>query len=392
MASRRPTIGILTGADSQKRGRTHSSIAFFMARALQRNCGEVVHLGPVLSPVELAGKVANRFARRVLHRPCDFNDTWLQAWDWARIFAKRLSGLDILLNVQMGPQFALLETDIPIIYASDATFELVRDYYPFYSHLPRWNVRQGEAIEGCALERAALFTVPSRWAAASARDHYGVPPDKIRIISRGGNLDEVPPEHKATAPRLQRATCRLLFVAVEWERKGGDIAYDTLCALRERGVDASLIVVGCEPPASVNRSSVRVIRYLDKEVPSHRAALSQLFLSSHFLLLPTRAECTPRVFSEASAHGTPSIAADTGGVSGAIFNGENGFLLPPTADGCAYAALVAELLEQPERYEALVASSRRAYDQRLNWDAWARAVGESISELLAARGLSATAA
>ena len=110
---------------------------------------------------------------------------------------------------------------------------------------------------------------------------------------------------------------------------------------------------------------------LDKRDPAQVAELSRVFRGAHFLFLPTRSECYGIVFCEASAHGRPSIATDTGGVSSAVADGENGLLLPPAAGPDDYADLIGALHGDRGRYEALVASSRRAYDTRLNWDAWA---------------------
>lgn len=378
---RRPRIGILTFLDSRRPGPNWSTTAYFMAQALERHCGEVVHLGPVNSPVQLLGKVANGVARHLIRRPCDFNSSWIQARDWARLFHPRLDGLDVLLAPSAVPVVALLETSIPIVHASDATFDLVRDYYPFYSGLPAWNVRVAQEMERRVLERAALVVYPSEWAAASARDHYNTSPEKIHVVPYGACFDRVPSHTVATAPR-PTDICRLLFVATEWDRKGGGIAHEAMRELRRSGINAELVVVGCEPPRGVDRGHLRVFRHLDKENHAEQEQLSRLYLAAHFLLLPTRAECTARVLSEASAHGTPSIATDTGGVAGAISSGQNGYLLPMTADAGAYAALIAAVFRDPTRHRALVTSSRRLYETRLNWDFWGRRMAEHLGSLV----------
>jgi glycosyltransferase involved in cell wall biosynthesis len=235
-------------------------------------------------------------------------------------------------------------------------------------------------MERRVLERAALVVYPSEWAAASARDDYNISAEKIHVIPYGACFDRVPSHTVATAPRATDI-CRLLFVATEWDRKGGGIAHEALRELRRSGINAELVVVGCEPPKGVDRDHLRVFRHLDKENGAEQERLSQFYLASHFLLLPTRAECTARVLSEASAHGTPSIATDTGGVSGAITSGQNGYLLPITADASAYAALIAALFKDQARHRALVTSSRRLYETRLNWDFWGHRMAEHLRSL-----------
>ncbi len=355
-----------------------------MAKTMQKHCGNVVHLDPLRSPVRVAGKAANRLAREVLGRPYDFSNTIVQARDWSRVLTPRLKGIDVILAASAAPQIALLDTDIPIVYTSDATFALVADYYPFYTGLPAWNSRTAQDLEARVLHGSALLVYPSEWAAQSARTDYGVTAGKVQVFPYGANFDEVPSRALATASRMGHV-CRLLFVGVDWERKGGDIAYETVQALRTGGVDAELTIVGCVPPKGVDPSFVRVVGTLSKDIRSEREQLSRLYLESDFLVLPTRAECFGMVFCEASAHGTPSITADTGGVAGAVTDGENGILLPAAADGRAYAAVIAELVGDRSRYDALVRSTRDAYEARLNWDSWGRRLAPLISAVIAGR-------
>ena len=70
-----------------------------------------------------------------------------------------------------------LETDLPIVYASDATMKLLVETYG-YEMTPE--VRQvNERVERSAIERAKLLLYSSHWAAESAMADYGAKPDKI---------------------------------------------------------------------------------------------------------------------------------------------------------------------------------------------------------------------
>jgi glycosyltransferase involved in cell wall biosynthesis len=57
-----------------------------------------------------------------------------------------------------------------------------------------------------------------------------------------------------------------------------------------------------------------------------------------------------------------------------VTDGENGYLLPPDATGRQYANKILKIVQDGSNYERLVLSSRMAYEERLNWDAWGRAV------------------
>ena len=127
---------------------------------------------------------------------------------------------------------------------------------------------------------------------------------------------------------------------------------------------------------------MKVIPYLSKKDEKQRKELDKLFETSDFLLLPTRGDTYGMVFCEASAFGLPAIATNTGGVSGAVKEGENGFLLPLEARGGEYAELIARIYRDGRRYADLVRSSRAAFDNRLNWDAWGISVTKLITELV----------
>ena len=88
------------------------------------------------------------------------------------------------------------------------------------------------------------------------------------------------------------------------------------------------------------------------------------------------------VFCEASAYGLPSITTDTGGVCGAVKNGENGFMLPFNARGQEYAEVIAKVYSDDQLYSELVQSSRAAFENRLNWDAWGISVKRLLNECI----------
>ena len=174
----------------------------------------------------------------------------------------------------------------------------------------------------------------------------------------------------------------MLLLGVDWERKGGPIAYVDGERVRARGLDATLTVCGCTPPEAFRAPWLRVVPRLDKNDPAQQRELSRLLLEANFLLLPARQECYGIVFCEASAHGTPSLAADTGGIGGAVAGGRSGVLLPSEAGAEQYAATIASLFADRERYRALVESSRAHYEDCVNWDRWGQRVGGIIDAVL----------
>jgi len=176
--------------------------------------------------------------------------------------------------------------------------------------------------------------------------------------------------------------CRLLFMGVGWERKGGAIAFETLLKLEEMGIEAELIICGTTPPSKFAHERMVVIPFLDKNDERQSKEIENLYAKSDFLLVPTRCDAYGHVFCEASAFGLPSITTNTGGVPEVVRNGENGYVLPYSARGSEYARIIAEIYQDDQRYIALVESSRNAFESRMNWDVWGSAVKQVLQNII----------
>lgn len=375
---KRLKIAVLTTLDPTDR-RTWSGTNYYISQALQRQCGDVDYIGPIQSRERVLGKIIHKLSSFFLKKNFAYNASFLIAKKHSQVAARRLAGqaFDVIVAPSGAPEIAFLKTDIPIVLIEDATFVVLHNYYPQYSNLLKISIRQAHAIAQRAINNARIVLYSSEWAARSAIDYYHADSEKVHVIPFGANMETVPAKELVLA-RKKSADCRLLFMGVSWERKGGAIAFETLVELEKLGVKAELIVCGCTPPAGFSHERMKVIPFLDKNDERQREELNKLFVMADFLLLPTRNDCTPIVFCEANAFGLPVITTDTGGVSGVVQDGENGFMLSHDARGAEYAALIARVYNDDEHYARLVQSSRAAFDNRLNWDAW----GTSVKKLL----------
>ena len=294
---------------------------------------------------------------------------------YAKYFSKQLTNdlkkrpVDVLF-VSASPQLiAYIETDIPVVYMTDATFQQIQGYYSYFSNLADYNRRQGVDLDKRAFQKASHCMLASDWNKNSAVIDYGIDASKISVVPCGANLDIIPAIHQINLTAT--GNCNLLFLGVEWDRKGGDIALETFRHLKQNGINPRLHIIGCVPPHDLSgEQGITVIPFLDKNKEEDFKQLHAIFLQTDFLLLPTRAECAGVVFSEASAYGIPSITTDTGGVTTYIKNGINGYALPHSAKGDEYAARIQSILDDPARLEDLKKSSRTFYEASLAWDIW----------------------
>jgi glycosyltransferase involved in cell wall biosynthesis len=377
--------------------RSLSGSQYFMVKALEKHVGEVVRLCPdedlLTKATEYLAKALNRVSYLVVRRHISTDHHRILSKRLARTLGLRLagSGCDVLFAPLASVEIAYLITNIPIVYFTDMNWADIVDYYPNCSALFEFARLEGDRIETAAIGKASALIYPSTWAAGTAIDHYKADPEKVHYIPSGANFEEadIPPREAALRHSLDGGIT-LLWVGVDWQRKGGVIAYDCLLGLLSKGVNARLVVCGCVPPGRYRHPKLEVIPFLSKRDPVQRRRLSQLYLEANFLLFPTAAEAYGIVLCEASAHGLPSLVRDTGGVGGAIKNGENGYLLPSDANGQQYAEKILTIVQDRSVYDGLVHSSRKAYEEKLNWDAWGRAVKPIFKAAVEGRAVEAT--
>lgn len=293
--------------------------------------------------------------------------------------ALQKGGYDLIFAASASAEIAFLKTSTPIIYLTDATFKSLAKYYPEFLNLAQSNSSDWDRIETLALQNAKHIIVSSQWAKSCAIQDYGIKENKISVISFGANIDKIPTTKELAHKRI--SGCNLLFLGVNWERKGGQIAYETMVELNKRGIAARLVVVGCVPPSGVNNKNITVIPFLDKNKKQDRDKLHLTLTSADFLILPTRAECSAIVFCEAAAFGIPTITTDTGGISTYVEQGVNGYRLPLEAVASKYAELIQRVYLDEEEYRRLRAGARRKYENDLNWDVWAEKVTKTIEEI-----------
>lgn len=382
--NKRIKIALLTAYTLENRKKSSwGGTVDFMAQSLQKHCGDVYHIGQVYSKKKLLGKVFNKTSQLFLKKNFAYNHSFSVAKEYANVVAQRLVGrsFDVIVAPSCGTEIAFLETDVPIVLIEDATFALLHNYYPQYSNLLKRSVYETNTLEGLAIKKADVLLYTSQWAAQSAIEDYGADEHKVHVIPFGANFKKSPSKEIVQA-RKRSDCCRLLFIGVDWQRKGGEIAFETLLKLEEMGIQAELLVLGCIPPKTFVHERMKIIPFLDKNDERQRAELNSLFEMASFMILPTRSDCVPMVLAEAGAFGLPVITTNTGGIPGIIKEGENGFMLPVRARGLEYARVIAEVYRDEQRYTELMKSSRAAFDDRLNWDAWGIVVTKIIYEML----------
>lgn len=270
-----------------------------------------------------------------------------------------------------------LKTDRPIVYLSDATFGIMAGYY--YKNLSPCSVRQGNKVEQVAVDKAAEVIVSSDWAAESVVKDYHKDPSKVHVLEFGANVDE-----KDIAPKVFEYDGHLdiLFLGVDWDRKGGGIAVDAARWLNGNDVPTTLHIVGIKNLAPEVQALPFVDNHgnLNKNIPEENQKLVEVMRKCHCLLLPTLAECASIAFCESCANGLPIFSHRTGGVSDYVHDGENGYLLPSPSSGEDFGRKIKSSLESGEMAR-MSETAKHLYRSKFNWKVWAEKMMVIMSAL-----------
>ena len=267
-----------------------------------------------------------------------------------------------------GAQIGLfLDTPVPFIYLADATVYQMVDYYWF--NIDEAALRMAKSLERKAAQKSRLNIRGSQWAVDSTINDCLVDKNKCFVLEFGANIDS---KDISPNPFYEGGRLVVLFSGVDWERKGGTIAVQTVGLLREKGLDVRLLVVGPRelPQQYKNVEYIEYFGFLDKNTPEDYKKYIKLCKRSHLFLLPTKAECAGVVFSESSAFGMPCYTFATGGTINYVRSDYNGFAFPIGTSPKVFAEKIYSDIKKG-KMKYYHDNALALYKNRLSWEAWA---------------------
>lgn len=304
---------------------------------------------------------------------------------YARQISEQLNPATDILFSHSSTLMSYLKTNKHKVIYTDATFASMINYYDYFSNLSQQYIKEGNQMEQLSLDSSSLAIYSSQWAADSAIKDYNADSDKVKIVPFGANISTQKislEEIKDILKKRNTDVCKILFLGVDWFRKGGDIAIDAVRYLNEElRQPAELHIVGIDdlpvenlPPYIINHGRI------SKATPEGMKKVEDLILQSHFLFIPSRADCTPIVFSEAMSYAVPSVSAATGGIP-SIVNDTNGIILSPQVEPKEYAQQIYKTFEDKSYYNELALSAYHDFESRLNWDTAMKTIVDYMKEL-----------
>ena len=157
----------------------------------------------------------------------------------------------------------------------------------------------------------------------------------------------------------------ILFVGIDWDRKGGPLLLAAFELLLRRLPDATLRIIGCSP--AVNHPSVRVDGFLDRRDPAQYEHLVRSYLRASCFCLPSLFEPFGQVYVEAASVGLPLVAIDMDSRREAVVDGVTGRLASiPTPEALADALY--DVLRDEVRGREMGNAARTRASMRFRWD------------------------
>jgi glycosyltransferase involved in cell wall biosynthesis len=239
--------------------------------------------------------------------------------------------------------------------------------------------------EAMAARKCNAIIFSSQWAVDQGRRLYGESDCRFYVAPLGAtwvpNLTtEQLTEH---IQKRDRDKLSLLFVGKDWERKGGPLAVEIARGLNGAGIPTCLNIVGCNPSVrNEDRKFVSVHGFLSRDDSEHSRKLHGLFLDSHFLVVPTNAECFGIVFAEAAAHALPAVSKGVDAVPSIVSDDETGIVIDRNLGAEAYVRRIMDTFRDEARYSAMALAARERYRQNFTWDACAGRIIRALEEQL----------
>ena len=365
--------------------RSWSGIPYSLRRALEGKVERVTTFRPPPPPRAQIGLV-KRILLGAERYPLWMTEATLKAN--ARAVRQEIARVkpDAVLSISSQCVAYLDDPGIPVFLFSDAPYKAFSDAYARWDPPPA-GMERFAAQEAEAARRMDGLCFGSEWACREAQRLYGLESDTtLHVTPLGANWapaagrGEIFTQIDERVGRLAEEI-ELLFVGRDWERKGGALAVEVAAQLRAAGRRVRLHVVGCRPELGAATEFVTVHGPLYQSDPEQSAQLAELFLRSHFLVVPTLAECFGIAFAEAQAFGLPPVSRAVDAVPSIIRDGETGMVFGMNAGADIYSARILEFVQRPEQYRAMARRAREWFEERLTWERTAEGIVAAIRPL-----------
>jgi glycosyltransferase involved in cell wall biosynthesis len=313
-------------------------------------------------------------------------------WDYSRVvnhatsISKKTQAnldehhVDVIFCICVSSMLYDLDTDIPIVYASDTTADLINKTYPRFMNRSRAYKRACEYIERVALKKCAMFVSCANRTAISAKEFYELDEEKVRVVEFGAHI--LPNGTRIHPEAPSKEHMELVLVAADPIRKRLNLCIEVVDELNRRGWLTKLNYIGPKVSEASKNPRVEWHGRLRLDDPKDRKKHCEILQQSHWMVLPSLAEAFGIAPCEAAHFGRPSVVTDVGGLSTVIKDGVTGTVLPLDAPASRYVDAIETYSNDEDDYLEMSNAALVRAKQCLNWESWASRMNEIFVEVI----------
>jgi len=284
-----------------------------------------------------------------------------------RLLAQRLSKSEYLFTFQMQSLFDCGLPKVPHFVYTDHTYLAnlnYRDFNPNKLVSRRWI-----ELERQIYDNATISFVRSSNIQQSLIEQYHYPDERVICVYAGSNVN-------VDDRRIQQKSYlgkNILYVGIDWNRKGGPELVAAFQKILAQHPDASLTIVGANPKVEIPNCTVL------GRIPPEEVA--QYYEKATIFCLPTHLEPFGIAFLEAMQARLPVIGTRIGAIPDFVHDGWNGFLIEPGDEQGLTEALI-KLLDNPDQCREFGERGFALAQERYSWEAVGRRLHQHISNKL----------
>jgi glycosyltransferase involved in cell wall biosynthesis len=270
----------------------------------------------------------------------------------------------------------------PYFVYLDADFITYLDVFSDSSKFSNASVKRISNQEKLWLENAKAIFFGSNWIMNETIKNLKISPNgsKYYVLNTGGHI----PIPSSDNYHYTDNELNILFIALNFEKKGGYDALDIFRNLKKTFAGAKFNIIGEKPPIVVLRTEgVEYLGKLSKDNPNELKIMEEAFQRSAFLIHPTKMDTMGAIIPEANYFGTPVIASNKFGIPDLIKDSVTGILIKREDSLSTISEKIQDLFKNRVEYLEMRAQCRKFSVENFSW----QAIGKKMSELIVEKSI-----
>ncbi len=248
------------------------------------------------------------------------------------LMADYLSTDEYIFSIQMQSLYDASKEGLPHFVYTDNTL-LANLYYENFDKNRLWTDQFIDRERSIYKNATIVFTRSSN-VTRSLLEQYDCSNEKVVCVYAGSNVKR----DRTQTVSKDYTNKRILFVGIDWHRKGGGELIEAFKAVLKVHSDAQLTIVGCSPKVDVPNCNVVGRVSLEQ--------MNEYYAHSSVFCLPTKFEPFGIALLEAMTFKLPIVSTNVGAIPDFVVDGQNGYLIPP-GDVNEIATALNKLLNSP---------------------------------------------